>query len=248
MIYSQGIARYYDLFARAGTFEDEACDFLEPLAAPGTSLLEIGAGVGNTALALAARGVRVTALEPDAEMYSVLVSRLALRKELHGLVSPVPRAAGYPLRDRFDLCACFAVLHLLQPGERAALVAYAKQQVRRGGTLVLEMPMVSRARVAKPWSIVATVNLGSIRYEHHSAVESTGDNWWCTHWMYRVLDGDTVLDEVLQSFHWKPFTLEESERLIVAHGLVGGEEYGGFDRSAFVPHESRVRLVVAHLD
>ena len=101
MSYSQGIARFLELVA-APPAEPDQTAFLAPLCPAGGSVLDIGAGVGRTAFALAERGVNVIALEPDAEMYSVLLSRLASRPELHARITPVPKPAGYALDRTFD--------------------------------------------------------------------------------------------------------------------------------------------------
>lgn len=112
-MYSRGIAQYYDLFADGRSQPDAASAFVVRIAGNGGAALDIGAGVGNTAFALAAAGLQVTALEPDSEMHAVLLARLALREDLQASVSPVPRPAGFELGKAFEICTCFSVLHLL---------------------------------------------------------------------------------------------------------------------------------------
>lgn len=244
MPYSNGTAHYYDLFGTVWGQADEAARFLIDLVPPRSSVLEIGAGVGVTAAALAAAGLEVTALEPDPEMYAVMLSRLALRPDLESNLTPVPRAAGYPVPRRFDACACFAVLHLLEPSERAALVAYAYQATRPGGQLVLEIPVVSNKRLPRQWELVAQRQFGEMRYEHHSAAEPLSDGSWHTHWKFRALHGDVLLDETAQTFHWRPLSVNDSAELLRAHRIDVEGEYAGFDRAPYEPNESRVRLVV----
>ena len=72
MPYSQGLAQYYDLVAAPTDPPDKAAAFLSGFVEAGASVLDIGAGTGVTAIALAERGINVTALEPDAEGYAVL--------------------------------------------------------------------------------------------------------------------------------------------------------------------------------
>jgi SAM-dependent methyltransferase len=244
MSYSQGIARFLDLVAAPPTEPDQTA-FLAPLCPAGSSVLDIGAGIGRTVFVLAERGVNVTAVEPDAEMYSVLLSRLALRPELHARVTPVPKRAGFALDRAFDCVCCFAVVHLLRPDERSDLLAYAWQHVQPGGKLVFEFPVASPTRVAKPSELVAARKLGESTVEFHSAMEPAERGWWYTHWLFRTTLGGKTMDEVRRTFHWYPMRHDESSDLLARHGIVAVEEYAGYDRSPYVPGESRARLIVA---
>jgi SAM-dependent methyltransferase len=59
-----------------------------------TRAVEIGAGTGKAARAFASRGVHVTALEPDADMFAVL------KRETVGMqVEPVARELVLPQRE-----------------------------------------------------------------------------------------------------------------------------------------------------
>ena len=244
MSYSHGTARYYDLFGADCGAADEASGFLLGLLPRARNVLEIGAGVGNTAFALAAAGVRVTALEPDPEMYSVMLARLALRADLEGRLSPVPRAAGHPIAAKFDLCACLAVLHLLEPEPQSALVSYARARARPGGRVVLEIPVVSAARTERPWERVAQRQFGDVRFEHHTAVESSTDGWWFTHWRFLVWQEALLLEDAAQTFRWRPATVQYTDELLSRSGIAVEAEYAGFDKAPFVSGQSRVRVVV----
>jgi SAM-dependent methyltransferase len=244
MHYSNGIAHYYDLFATVWGQTDDAARFLIDLVPPRSSILEIGAGVGVTAAALAAAGFNVTALEPDPGMYAVMLSRLALRSDLESNLTPIPRPAGYPVPREFDSCVCFSVLHLLEPSERAALVSYAHRATRPGGHLVLEIPVTSAKRLPRPWELIAQRQFGEMRYEHHAAAEPLPDGSWHTHWKFRAMHRDLLLEETAQTFHWRPISLKDSDELLRGHQIRIEAEYAGFDRSPFQPNQSRVRLVV----
>lgn len=246
MSYSQGIARFADLFVSGAAQGPDAAAFLAPICPPGSSVLDIGAGAGATTFALASRGVNVVALEPDPEMYTVLLSRLALRPELHEFAAPLPRPAGLAIVQTFDVVCSFSVIHLLRPAERLRLVRYALGRTRRGGKVVLEIPVASRERLIKPWQLVATRKLGAVDIEFHSAMEPAGDGWWYTRWKFTTVFAGDPVDEVHRSFHWYPLAHAEATVLLAEAGVVPSEEYGGYDRSAYVPDESRVRLIVAH--
>ena len=245
MPYSEGAAPYYDLFGPLDRPPDEAAEFLMPLLHPDATVLDVGAGTGTTAFALARRGVFVTALEPDAEMYAVMLARLASRSDIADRVSPVPQPAGFPLDARFDVCASFAVLHLLAEAEQDVLVGYVAAMLGPGGKAVLEMPVVSPQRAPRPWSVTATRSLGRLRVEHHTQMECAESGDWITRWKFVSHFDGAIVNKVDKVFRWRPLTHERSEALLRANGLAVVDEFAGYDRAAYVPDESRVRLVIA---
>ncbi len=245
MAYSEGVAPYYDLFGSRDKPPDEAAEFLLHLLQPDATVLDVGAGTGTTAFALAERGVHVTALEPDPEMYAAMLVRLASRLDIADHVTPVPQSAGFPLERLFDVCASFAVLHLLDTESQDVLARYVATLLKPGGKAVLEMPVASPQRAPRPWSLTATRNLGRLRVEHHTAMECTDGGGWVTRWRFlSVVDGK-IVNKVDKVFDWRPLTHERSERLLRDSGLAVVEEFAGYDRAPYVPQDSRVRLVVA---
>jgi SAM-dependent methyltransferase len=243
--YSERVAPYCDLFDSPDKPPDQAAAFLMPLLRRDATLLDVGAGTGTTAFALAERGALVTALEPDAEMYAVLLTRLASRPDIADRVSPIPQAAGFPLHVRFDVCTSFAVLHLLADAEQDVLVRYVAAMLKPGGSAVLEIPVVSPRRARRPWSVTATRSLGRLRVDHHTQMECSESGDWITRWRFLSLLEGEIVNRVDKLFRWRPLTHERSETLLEQSGLAAVEDFGGYDRCPYVPRESRVRLVVA---
>ena len=81
----------------------------------GSRILEIGAGTGIATVELAQRGFRVVALEPSAEMASVLRENLKDR-EAEVVVSSFEDWP--PPSEKFDLVVSFTAFHWLNPKTR----------------------------------------------------------------------------------------------------------------------------------
>ena len=197
------------------------------------------------AIALAEAGFRVTALEPDPEMFGALLVRLS---RLHGVgasLTPVPRGAGFPLGTRYDVANCSSVLHLLDADGQDALVRYAASAITGSGRVVLDIPVVSSLREPKPWTLVATRQLGRLRVDHHSAMERGDGDRWQTHWRFVASLDEERVHAVERTFDWAPLSHDRSTALLAACGLEPCEEFAGYDRAPYVQGRSNARLVVA---
>ena len=106
--------------------------------------LEIGAGTGKATRAFAARGVHVTATDPDAAMLAEL-----RRQGSAGVVTVQGALEDLQLAERFDLVFAAASLHWTQPAGRwpriAALLEPDGIVASFGGPLELADPALRRA-------------------------------------------------------------------------------------------------------
>jgi SAM-dependent methyltransferase len=244
MPYSQGIAPYYDLFDEDPVPGDPAACFLAQFVSRGQSVLDIGAGTGTTAIALASLGIDVTALEPDPEMYAALLVRVANRADVCSQVTPIPKGSGYPTGRKHDLVAVNSVLHLLSDTEQEELVAYAASEAAAGGMIVLEFPVVSPLRLERKLTLRANRELGRTRYSHCSATQAVADGSWRTHWRFSASHDGKIVSEVNQTFEWRPLTHERTAALLQRSGLMVHGDFSGYEGEPYEPHVSRVRLVV----
>lgn len=110
--------------------------------APGMTLLDLGCGLGNYALAcsprVGAQGL-IHALDPWAEGIEVLEARAAMAGLRNIRPGVADAAAALPLADRsIDLCLLATVVHILvQEGVVARTLAEVRRVLRPGGTVAV---------------------------------------------------------------------------------------------------------------
>ncbi len=219
--YSQGVAAYAALFPRPEHELAALCAAFGPGA--GRCVVDLGAGLGISALGLARAGWQVQAVEPDAEMASSIGTRLALEPALQAQVALLPASAPLP-NGRADAVLCQSVLHLLPPPEQHALLTEAARLLRPGGTLWIEAPFASPVREPIPWGLVAGHDLGLTRVEHHRSIErdlALGPDAWVTHWRFEVWQGGRLLHEISRRYDWVPLQIQGLARATRAAGLHG---------------------------
>jgi SAM-dependent methyltransferase len=111
---------------------------------PVRTALEIGAGTGKATRAFAARGVTVTATDPDEAMLA------ELRRHVPASVTTVcSTLEGLPARPTYDLVFAAASLHWTEPQHRWARVAALLEQggvfASFGGPMSIADPVVAEA-------------------------------------------------------------------------------------------------------
>ncbi|WP_376973865.1 class I SAM-dependent methyltransferase [Arthrobacter sp.] len=119
-------------------YPDAAVDFMLPAGARDAA--DLGAGTGILTALLTARGLRVTAVDPSADMLA------QLRRKLPGVpaVEATAEATGLP-DAAFDAVLCAQAWHWVDPG---AASAEAARILRPGGTLGL---VWNQLDVTVPW-------------------------------------------------------------------------------------------------
>ena len=129
---AEALAKQYE----SVSFEDVHGDVLDLLHQPPADALDIGAGTGRDAAALAARGYRVTAVEPTAEFR-------AIGRNLHGnaaitwIDDALPDLQGVP--GSFDLILLSAVWMHLAAEERTRAMARVSAMLRANGVMALSL-------------------------------------------------------------------------------------------------------------
>lgn len=129
---AETLARQYE----SVTFDDVHGDVLDLLPQPPARALDIGAGTGRDAAALAARGYQVTAVEPTAEFRAIGQS-LHENAGIAWIDDALPMLSS--VQGSFDLVLLSAVwMHLSVP-ERAAAMTHVAAMLRTNGVMVLSL-------------------------------------------------------------------------------------------------------------
>ena len=241
--YSSGIAPFYDFFTPNDGGAAAQLKFLSALLAPASSILDIGAGTGSLAMQLAAAGHRVTAVEPDAQMRAVMLTRLAEREDVAPRFTLLPEDAF--VEGTFDLVTSLAVLHLVpDESERRNMLVFSREHLAAGARFVVEVPVEGSERLAKAAAIVARRRVGEVDYEHASEQCPLEAGRWRTVWTFRARREGRVLEETCQVFDYRVWKPREFEAELRAAGFRVTERHGGFDRAPFSPGQSRALLAV----
>lgn len=218
--YSAGLARHFEAFFNA----ERAARYVELLLArlPAEGhLLDIGAGLGHMSLGVAAAGRTVWALEPDADMRTVLQTQL-LQHAARERLTPLPWAAGDGCPDlpvAVDAACAFSLLHLLEPAQQQGLLAWTWRQLRHGGTLVLELPMQGPERQPGDWQANGRREIGASRLSMRTRLQGSDAQGWTTDWDFELRLGDRVIEQARQQWTWRAFAPDALQDLLA--GLPG---------------------------
>jgi SAM-dependent methyltransferase len=185
-------AGYYDLFL-TGKDALPSVPFFAGLAKPGCRALEIGAGTGRVALAVAEQAASLYCVERSATMRAVLLAKLAGRPDLRERVTVLPGAAPtFTLGRRFDYAYLAGVLEHVPQDARPTLFGTLADHVEEGGTLALDMVLDDPVPDFGE-RVEAEVTVGECRYELSVAIKAETDDKARLRFIYRSYLGDELI-------------------------------------------------------
>jgi SAM-dependent methyltransferase len=237
-----GIARFYD-HGHGGFDEDVA--LYEALArrVDGT-VLELGAGTGRLAIALAERRLTVTAIDRSAAMLAIARRKSGaarLRLVLGDMRSP---AVSGPFG--LIVCALDTFLHLRTVDDQLATLRAARELIGPGGSLVIDLPgpageWADWEAGARPlvldWSVHDGV-MRTSRYTTFQADPSTQIRHVTD--IFEQIDADGLVRRYVAEYDLRFIFPAELELLLTLAGLRLERRYGDYDLSAFTAQSPRM--------
>lgn len=136
MSFYHTLTPYYDVLFPAN---DKQIRYISSYYAEGSSLLDMGAGTGNIAYALAEAGYNVTAAEPEKEM----CARIRAKAEKCGRLTVISTSMQelVQLTDHYDgiYCVGNTLAHLQDRKEISQFLQQAHRRLRAHGTLLIQI-------------------------------------------------------------------------------------------------------------
>ncbi len=218
--YSTGVARYLSLMYPPQP-DPQRLGFFTLLRPQAQRFVDVGAGDGALAFDLANAGRNVTAVEPDDEMRTVLMTRLGAAPALQPFFTVVPWAQ--PLMETgytYSVVTCMAVLHhLLEHRHRMELLRALRRLCEPGGAVVIEEPVASSGRSVQPKTLLKELSVGDAVLRHASEREPLDPDTWVTRWTFETLVAGRVAEEVTHEYRWKAHPLQHLLAEVEAAGL-----------------------------
>lgn len=228
MIYDK-TAPFYDLFDAddPGALWHRA--FVLARAEGIDAVMDVGAGSGRTAMALAERGLRVWAVEPSGGMRGVMLARLGDDTSLDDRLTIVPGdAQTCDLGRVFSLIVFSHALYLLDgPAERVAALANLARHLAPGGRLIVDFAL-EEGRAVRPRALAAERRIGEAIYRRFSESARARDRVWAVTWAFEVEIAGQVVEDLEETFRVSTATLAECRAELSAAGLRPVEEFADY--------------------
>lgn len=212
-------AKYYG-FAFAG---DQAAmqqrSLIDFHIAGGSRVLEVGAGTGDLAFALAEGGHTVVALEQEDSLFSVMLDRFKGRPELALNMTPLPTLA-VGTNPVFDCVVASNVLSQVDSPQRDQLLDLAVGCLVSDGRLILNASQPTPLRRSQEWEEIGTRALGEaqLRIEARSLEDPSGDSYM-VEYRYSIFWQEHVVAEDISTHVLHLIELESLRDQLMRRGL-----------------------------
>ncbi len=238
-------AHWYDLlWDRSDSVQPELA-LLEPLAQDAHHVLEVGAGTGRLALALAEGGVKVTCIEPSDAMRTVFLAKLAQRPHLFPRITLMPGStAPTDLIESVGLAYMAGVIHhLLTTEELDALLAEVQRVLLPDGRLVIDSVAARPATSPLPQTVAGTVRIGAFEYRTTMWQELLAPPIHRWTFCYEIVREKTVIERNEEVSIGREWLREELERALERRGFAVESVHGGYEGQPVVEETSSLVVV-----
>lgn len=240
-----GIAEWYDVEHDPITEDVEAyASLIAEHAGDAAHVIEIGAGTGRVAAAMAVAGHRVTAVEPSAPMRERLTRRLAQLPERAArritVVAGSAEAPGVDASARFDvaLLGQNVLAHVLSPAQRLAALRAIRASLGPGGHLIGDVDLLGPRRLLETahqlwWQGMWPVGSGA-QVEHFvsGALGATPGTVELIHFYDVHAPGGTIARTTAR-MTLALLSKGEVETALLAAGFDLAAVYGGYDLAPY---------------
>ncbi len=228
-------AQFYDLFGGSSLEATKRAEFVAKyLKNKSSSLIDIGAGTGETAFELADEGFSVSCFEPSASMHALLLDRVRSRKDLHNQVSVFPcylENVERPLAA--DAAYAFSVFSHVSHEKRMSMLKGVYYHLKLGGLFIFNCVQYVPQRLDQPLAMVNEKRLGKLTYRHFAASEGVSQSERQITFQFEVDHGDQVLKRYQDQFTLRLDTKEGVEQLLKDAGFRMAECYSNVDKEEY---------------
>ncbi|MDD5529438.1 MAG: class I SAM-dependent methyltransferase [bacterium] len=205
------------------------------------NILELGCGTGRVLIPLAKKGVNITGIDYSPAMITECLRKIK-KQELTGKANAIMgNICDFKLDKTFDMIiASFRVIQALETiAELHNCLNCIKKHLSAGGFCILNVfnPSLSKEEMGKSWrkegetfcweKIDSKTGHKIIHFDERQKIDPGNQVLYPT-MIYRVYDGDKLINEVRQDIVMKYYYPEEFESIIVNAGFEIQEKYGGY--------------------
>ena len=216
-------ADHYDLFYRSKDYKHE-CDFLEEIFKRYSSrrvrtVLDLGCGTANHALALCRRGYALSGVDASGRMLDIARRKMAEA----GFCCDLTRAKlqDFSIGRRFDAAICmFSVIdYLIRDADLSRMLFNTALHLKKGGLFVLDF-WYAKAVLGFTPRKTKVFKGGGISVERTSRTELLKGTRTCAvHYTCLVRKGRSAVEKIEETHRMRYFDIEEMEGLLDSHGF-----------------------------
>lgn len=203
--------------------------------------LEVGAGTGQIALELAARGVHVYCVEPSAAMRSTLLTKAFQWPEVHQYLTVLPAGGeDFELGRRVPLAYAARVLqHFLTDEEMLAMLRNVRRHLEADGLFLFDA-LGAKEPEEVPSTVIGEERVGEVLYRKTYRVRVLSPDYYKFDISYETFRGDQLLECSGASSVSRYVRRESVHRLLERAGFDVSAEFVAHGDTPFTGSEERV--------